>query len=100
MAYKCVDTHIHVYKYYRAGAPRAPAAPTLSFENAKKLFSSDGYRDERRHRDTFNIVRKKDVKQSSLYIELDREDIIIYIPSSTNTETKKRGKMFGSNWID
>lgn len=57
-------------------------------------------RDERRHRDTFNIVRKKDVKQSSLYIELDRKDIIIYIPSSTNTETKKRWEMFGSNWID
>ncbi len=81
MAYKCVDTYIHVYKYYRAGAP---IAPTLSFENAKKLFSSG----------------KKDVKQSSLYIELDRKDIIIYIPSSTNTETKKRWEMFGSNWID
>lgn len=57
-------------------------------------------RDERRHRDTFNIVRKKDVKQSTLYIELDRKDIIIYIPSSTNTETKKRWEMFGLNWID
>lgn len=59
-------------------------------------------RDERRHRDTFNIVRKKDVKQSSLYIELDRKDIIIsYIYRRQLTQKqKKRGKMFGSNWID
>lgn len=61
-----------------------------SLSRMLKSFFPQMDRDERRHRDTFNIVRKKDVKQSSLYIELDRKDIIICIPSSTNTETKKK----------